>query len=61
MNYLKENLFDDITDIVFLNLKEIFSGKNPSFKMLVQSRKEVYTLNSRIPTFDKIIFNREKN
>ena len=57
--FAQEHILENQYDIVFMTLQEIFVDKTIT-QEIIEERKQQYDLNSNVPTFHKIIFDKER-
>ena len=57
--FAQEHILENQYDIVFMTLQEIFVNKTIT-QEIIEERKQQYDLNSNVPTFHKIIFDKER-
>lgn len=55
-NLVKENKIDEVRDIFYLTIDEIFDYKDYDLMKLINSRKEDYLIYKKLPNYSRLIF-----
>lgn len=59
-NFVKEGRLDDVRDVFYLEVEEIFDDNNTNFKTIINERKKDYKSYAKLPDYSRLVFASEE-